>query len=100
MSARFWMFFRIPFSSRVLPAPQTAVATGAGGGRFRCDTGRSEEAGGRWAGANCTAGRKLSTAAGDGGGGSGGGGGRERCLEGGDGQGGEGVRGWGSYWGL
>lgn len=72
ISARFWMFFRIPLSSFFFP---TSVCEGArGGGCFRSETGRSEDMGGKEVGTNWTTGRDCSLA-GEGGGGRGGGGG-------------------------
>ena len=87
-SARFWMFFRIPLSSFLCPV---SVCDGSGGGGcFRSETGRSEDAGGKEAGTNWTTGRDWSVA-GEGGGGRGGGGGGASCfLTGGRGGGGGG----------
>lgn len=77
MSARFWMFFRIPLSSFFLP---TSVCDCWGRwGCFRSETGRREDTGGREAGTNWTTGRNWSLA-GEGGGGRGGGVGGETCL--------------------
>lgn len=55
MSARFWMFFRIPLSSFLFP---TSVCDGEGvGGYFRSETGRSEDTGGKGVETNWTTGR-------------------------------------------
>lgn len=76
MSARFWMFFRIPLSSFL---PPSACDGESGGGCFRSETGRREDTGGKEVGINWTTGRGW-LLAGDREGGRGGGGGRVMCL--------------------
>lgn len=73
MSARFRMFFRIPLSSFLA---QSVRDDSGEGGCIRCETGRSEDTGGRDVGTNWTSGRS-SLLLGESKGGSGGGGGGE-----------------------